>query len=58
MRHHHGVKRLRTVTLPGGDHVPVLGQGTWRMGERADQRKREIQALRTGIELGMTLIDT
>lgn len=58
MRHHHAVKRLRTVTLPGGDVVPVLGQGTWRMGERADQRKREIQALRTGIELGMTLIDT
>ena len=46
------------MTLPGGDAVPVLGQGTWRMGERADRRTREIHALRTGIELGMTLIDT
>lgn len=25
---------MRTVMLPGGDRVPALGQGTWRMGER------------------------
>jgi len=38
--------------------VPVLGQGTWRMGENASKRKGEVAALRTGIELGMTLVDT
>jgi diketogulonate reductase-like aldo/keto reductase len=36
----------------------VLGQGTWRMGEDPDKRRSEIRALRTGLELGMTLIDT
>jgi diketogulonate reductase-like aldo/keto reductase len=52
------VKPIRTVTLIGGDHVPVLGQGTWRMGEDADKHRSEVAALRTGLELGMTLIDT
>ena len=36
----------------------MLGQGTWRMGEDPDKRRSEIGALRTGLELGMTLIDT
>ena len=38
--------------------MPVLGQGTWRMGEDPSNRKNEIAALRAGIDLGMTLIDT
>jgi len=38
--------------------VPVLGQGTWRMGEAPNKRKNEVAALRTGIELGMTVVDT
>jgi len=38
--------------------VPVIGQGTWRMGEEAGRRKDEIAALRLGIELGMTHVDT
>jgi diketogulonate reductase-like aldo/keto reductase len=46
------------VTLPGGEAVPALGQGTWQMAERASRRAREIDALRLGVELGMTLIDT
>src|SRR3982075_3052209 len=50
--------RIRSTTFPGGETVPVLGQGTWRMGENASKRKSEVAALRTGIELGMTLIDT
>jgi len=50
--------RIRSTTFPGGETVPVLGQGTWRMGENASKRKGEVAALRTGIELGMTLIDT
>ena len=47
-----------TVTLPTGESVPALGQGTWQMAERADRRANEIEALRLGVELGMTLIDT
>ena len=41
-----------------GVPVSVVGQGTWRMGESAREAKREIAALRLGIELGMTHIDT
>jgi len=49
---------MRTVVLPDGKRVPALGQGTWRMGESKSARAREIAALRLGIELGMSLIDT
>lgn len=49
---------LATTTLPAGEAVPVLGQGTWMMGERRDRFADEVAALRLGIELGMTLIDT
>jgi diketogulonate reductase-like aldo/keto reductase len=49
---------MRTVRLPDGHAVPALGQGTWAMGERRAQRNAEADALRLGIDLGMTLIDT
>jgi diketogulonate reductase-like aldo/keto reductase len=49
---------MKTVLLPDGEKVPALGQGTWMMGERHDRRAAEIAALRTGVDLGMTLIDT
>ncbi len=49
---------MRTVTLPDGTEVPALGQGTWHMGERGNAAKAEVAALKLGIELGMTLIDT
>ena len=49
---------MRSVELPGGETVPVLGQGTWYMGERRDQAAKEADALRLGADLGMTLIDT
>jgi len=48
----------RTVRLPDGLEVPALGQGTWHMGESARLKQQEVAALRLGIELGMTLIDT
>lgn len=48
----------RRVSLPDGEHVPALGQGTWKMAERRDRRGAEIAALRLGLDLGMTLIDT
>ena len=49
---------MKTIQLPGGAAVPALGQGTWKMGENAREAKREADALRLGIDLGMTLIDT
>jgi diketogulonate reductase-like aldo/keto reductase len=51
-------RRVPTVALPSGARVPQLGQGTWRMGEDRTRRKAEVGALRAGLELGMTLIDT
>src|SRR5262245_28436103 len=51
-------RSIPTVKLSDGTRVPALGLGTWRMGERARDREREIAALRSGIDLGMTLIDT
>ncbi len=49
---------MRTVALPSGNRVPILGQGTWKMGENSAKRSAEIAALKLGIDLGMTLIDT
>lgn len=49
---------MKTLELPSGREIPILGQGTWRMGEKASQKQAEIAALRLGIELGMALIDT
>ena len=49
---------MRTVALPGGETVSAVGQGTWYMGERRGDASKEADALRLGIDLGMTLIDT
>src|SRR5206468_10546497 len=49
---------IRTATLPSGEAVPVLGQGTWKMGEDRRRRADEVAALRLGLDLGITLIDT
>ena len=49
---------MKRIPLPDGERVPALGQGTWRMGENTRAHKDEVAALRLGIELGMTLIDT
>ena len=49
---------MRQIELPGGLQVPVLGQGTWKMGENASNAKQEQAALLAGIDSGMTLIDT
>lgn len=45
-------------SLPDGTPIPALGQGTWHMGEGARDRTAEAEALRLGLDLGMTLIDT
>lgn len=49
---------MRSISFPQGDTVPVLGQGTWMMGEKAERRREEIAALRLGVSFGMTLVDT
>ena len=59
LRHCGGGRGMtRTVRLPDGTEVPALGQGTWHMGESARLAKQEVAALKLGIELGVTLIDT
>ncbi|CDX57274.1 putative oxidoreductase [Mesorhizobium plurifarium] len=49
---------VRTLKLPSGEAVPVLGQGTWKMGEDRRRRADEVAALKLGLDLGITLIDT
>jgi diketogulonate reductase-like aldo/keto reductase len=49
---------MPNVKFPTGETVPALGQGTWMMGDSPSRRKTEADALRLGIDLGMTLIDT
>lgn len=41
-----------------GHEIPALGQGTWYLGDSPAKRQDEIEALRTGIDLGLTVIDT
>ena len=49
---------MRTVQLSNGETVPALGVGTWHMGENRSEASREVEAIRAGIALGMTLVDT
>ena len=49
---------MKTVSLPDGTPIPVLGLGTWRMGESASRRVREVAAVRRAFELGYRLVDT
>ncbi|MEN8444555.1 MAG: aldo/keto reductase [Cyanobacteria bacterium J06555_13] len=49
---------MKTIDLPSGQQVPVLGMGTWRMGENPRHLRNEVEALRHGMALGLSLIDT
>ena len=49
---------VKTLPLLSRRKIPVLGQGTWLMGEDVKELGTEIAALRLGLDLGMTLIDT
>lgn len=49
---------IPSITFPNGTEVPALGQGSWAMGEDAGHARAEIESLKAGIDLGMTLIDT
>ena len=48
----------RTVTFPDGAVIPALGQGSAGLGKGRHPQAVEEEALRTGISLGMTLINT
>lgn len=49
---------MRRITLPSGETVPALGQGTWFIGEDPALRKQEIATIRRGLDLGLALVDT
>ena len=49
---------MKQVMLRNGISVPAIGQGTWHIGDDQRMHDQEVEALRTGIDSGMTLIDT
>ena len=49
---------MRTVNLPDGRGLPVMGLGTWRMGERGSDKPAEIRVIQKALDLGISLIDT
>jgi diketogulonate reductase-like aldo/keto reductase len=58
MTHATSAQTIRTISLPSGRPIPVLGQGSWHLAEDRSRRADEIASLRLGIDLGLTLIDT
>lgn len=48
----------KKVVFAGQVSQPAIGQGTWYMGENTRLRQKEVDALRAGIDLGLTVIDT
>ena len=52
------MQTIPAVRLPAGESIPVMGLGTWHLGENPARRASELAALRLGIDLGLTLIDT
>jgi diketogulonate reductase-like aldo/keto reductase len=48
----------KQIIFSGTQPLPAIGQGTWYMGEKSAQYVEEVNALRAGIDLGLTLIDT
>jgi diketogulonate reductase-like aldo/keto reductase len=49
---------IKSLVLPSQRQMPVFGQGTWGMGEKHSEFKAEVTALKLGLDLGVTLIDT
>lgn len=49
---------MRTLTLRGGARVPVLGLGTWGLGEESARRAADVRSVRSALDLGYRLVDT
>jgi diketogulonate reductase-like aldo/keto reductase len=49
---------MREMLLPSGEAVPVLGIGTWGMGEYPGNAARETAAIQMALDLGMSVVDT
>ena len=49
---------MKIVTLPSGEKIPALGQGTWYMGDKRETHAEEISTLQLGLDLGLKMIDT
>jgi diketogulonate reductase-like aldo/keto reductase len=49
---------MKTVRLPSGEKVSVVGLGTWHIGDDPAQRTEEIATVQLALDLGATLIDT
>jgi aldehyde reductase len=49
---------MQTTTLPCGEAVAALGQGTWNVGDDPAKRREEIAALQRGVDLGLRVVDT
>ncbi len=49
---------MKHVTLPGGETVPALGLGTWKIGVGDRDEAHQLKALEAGLAAGLTLIDT
>jgi diketogulonate reductase-like aldo/keto reductase len=49
---------MRSVRLPDGRDMPVLGLGTWKMGEDRARAADEVRVVRRALDIGISLIDT
>ena len=49
---------MRSVSLPDGMEMPVLGLGTWKMGEDRARAAAEVRVVQRALDLGISLIDT
>ncbi|NLZ72000.1 MAG: aldo/keto reductase [Clostridiaceae bacterium] len=49
---------ISEINFPDGRTIKNLGQGSWYLGDKPQQRNAEIEAIQAGIELGLTNIDT
>lgn len=49
---------MKSTALPDGRDLPILGLGTWRMGDDARRAAEEVRVVQRALDLGLSLIDT
>lgn len=49
---------MKKVRFRDGHVVPALGMGSWNIGDSTATRAQEIASLRTGLDAGLSVIDT